>query len=128
MELRLCWKKVIDATSIFVSNVCVTGVCKHLFYYRDTTYIHLQKSNFCYCLGPTAKRVRVHTVFSFFVYKWIKRKTEIKLLHTVFRCSCCQIKQNENQCYIPFIVFHSNKQNTIQRKAVLFPNPKQTLM
>jgi len=72
MGLRLCWKNAIDATLIFVPNVCVTGVCKHLFYYSDTTYIHLQKSNYCYCLGPTAKRVRVHTVFSFFVLQMDK--------------------------------------------------------
>jgi len=36
--------------------------------------------------------VRVHTVFSFFVLHSIKRKTEIKLLHTVFRFSYYLIK------------------------------------
>jgi len=126
MGLRLCWKKVIDATSIFVSNVCVTGVSKHLFYYRDTTYIRLTIIVIAWDLLQNGSVYIPSFPFSF--YKWIKRKTEIKLLHTVFRCSFCQIKQNENQCYIPLIVFHSNKQNTIQRKAVLFPNPKQTLM
>jgi len=35
--------------------------------------------------NDTPITVRVHTVFSFFVLHSIKRKTEIKLLHTVFR-------------------------------------------
>jgi len=62
--------------------------------------------------------VRVHTVFSFFVLHSIKRKTEIKLLYTVFRFSYYLIKKRKTISHTVFCFSYNQTKHEI-RNSVL---------
>ena len=62
--------------------------------------------------------VRVHTVFSFFILHWIKRKREIKLLHTVsgFSYYLIKIKKQKNISHTVFCFSYNQIRNSVRYK------------